>query len=104
MSGKAVGESVENPIKYYNNNIGSLLVLLRTLKKFKIENLVFSSSCTVYGQPEHLPVAEDAPSKPAESPYGNTKQICEQILLDVYKAGDPIKTLALRYFNPIGAH
>ncbi len=101
---KAVGESVANPIKYYDNNIGSLVVLVNLLKKYNVPNLVFSSSCTIYGQPEELPVSESSPIKPAESPYGNTKQICEEILKDVHNANEAIKSLALRYFNPIGAH
>lgn len=101
---KAVGESVENPIKYYRNNIDSLLVLAEMHEKYNVRNLVFSSSCTVYGQPDVLPVAEDAPTKPAESPYGNTKQICEEILRDLHVANYPMRSLALRYFNPIGAH
>ncbi len=101
---KAVGESVDNPLKYYGNNIGSLIILLKKLKKFNVSNLVFSSSCTVYGQPDDLPVSEKSPIQPAESPYGNTKQICEEILRDSNIAEEPIKTLALRYFNPIGAH
>lgn len=101
---KAVGESVANPIKYYDNNIGSLVVLVNLLKKYNVPNLVFSSSCTIYGQPEELPVSESSPIKPAESPYGNTKQICEEILKDMHNANEAIKSLALRYFNPIGAH
>jgi UDP-glucose 4-epimerase len=101
---KAVGESVSKPIKYYENNVGSLLVIMNLLKKYGIPNLVFSSSCTVYGQPKKLPVSESSPIKPAESPYGNTKQICEEILRDTHIANESIKSLALRYFNPIGAH
>jgi UDP-glucose 4-epimerase len=101
---KAVGESVANPIKYYKNNVGSLLVLLETMKEFSVKNLVFSSSCTVYGQPEKLPVKEDTPRKPAESPYGNTKKICEDILSDVTRSEYGLKMISLRYFNPIGAH
>ncbi len=101
---KAVGESVQNPLKYYRNNIGSLLTLMEAMQAFQIKNLVFSSSCTVYGQPDSLPVAEDAPVKEAESPYGNTKQICEEILRDAVASGMKIKALSLRYFNPIGAH
>jgi len=101
---KAVGESFSNPIKYYQNNVGSMVVLVKLLKKYKVTNLVFSSSCTVYGQPDKLPVSEVSPTKPAESPYGNTKQICEQIIKDTFVAGEPVKSLALRYFNPIGAH
>jgi UDP-glucose 4-epimerase len=101
---KAVGESVQNPLKYYRNNIGSLLTLLEMMQAFQISNLVFSSSCTVYGQPDKLPVSEEAPIKQAESPYGNTKQICEEIIRDSVGSGMKIKALSLRYFNPIGAH
>jgi UDP-glucose 4-epimerase len=101
---KAVGESVQNPIKYYENNVGSLLILLKMMKKYGVRNLVFSSSCTVYGQPEVLPVSESAPMMPAESPYGNTKQICEEILRDLHVAKESVRSMALRYFNPIGAH
>ncbi len=101
---KAVGESVRKPLQYYKNNIGSLLVLLDLMLEFKISKLVFSSSCTVYGQPDELPVTELTPKKPAESPYGNTKQISEEIIEDVVKSPLPIKGIALRYFNPIGAH
>ena len=101
---KAVGESVEEPLKYYENNINSLLVLLRVMKEFDVTKFVFSSSCTVYGQPDALPVTEATPRKPANSPYGNTKAIAEDIIRDhVYsKAG--LKAISLRYFNPIGAH
>ncbi len=101
---KAVGESVQKPLEYYDNNVGSLILLLTLMKQYKIENLVFSSSCTVYGQPDSLPVTEEAPKKPAESPYGNTKQLCEEIIEDTFKSGQQIKAFALRYFNPIGAH
>lgn len=103
---KAVGESVENPLLYYNNNLKSLLNLVDLFKDRKSSAIVFSSSCTVYGQPspEHLPVSEAAPIKPAESPYGRTKQICEDILIDSVKAYDGLKAIALRYFNPIGSH
>ncbi len=101
---KAVGESVENPLKYYNNNIGSVLVLLEIMMKHRVELLVFSSSCTVYGQPDHLPVTELSPKKPAQSPYGNTKRICEEIIEDCVISGSPIKAVMLRYFNPIGSH
>lgn len=99
---KAVGESVRLPLKYYKNNFDSLLNLLENIKG-KI-NFVFSSSCTVYGQPEVLPVTEDAPVQKAESPYGNTKQICEEILTDYAKVNDELNVIALRYFNPVGAH
>lgn len=100
---KAVGESVEKPLLYYQNNIVSLLNLLENMQKFKVKNFIFSSSCTVYGQADHLPISEDAPTKPAESPYGNTKQIGEEILRDVAKV-EELNIIALRYFNPIGAH
>lgn len=101
---KAVGESVKEPLKYYENNIGSLLILLKAMKKNKVTDIVFSSSCTVYGQPDQLPVTEETPKKPAESPYGKTKQMCEEILEDVVKSKANIKAIALRYFNPVGAH
>lgn len=101
---KAVGESVAEPMKYYQNNLGSLLVLLDLMEKFNVKNLVFSSSCTVYGQPDQLPVTEETPTKPANSPYGRTKQMCEDILSDLEKSKSPVRSLALRYFNPIGAH
>jgi len=100
---KAVGESVQQPIKYYRNNFFSLLNVLNAYKD-KPVNFVFSSSCTVYGQPDKLPVTEAAPVKPAESPYGNTKQIAEEMLVDMQKAGSNYKVIALRYFNPVGAH
>jgi UDP-glucose 4-epimerase len=100
---KAVGESVAEPLKYYQNNIGSLLTLLEVMPEFGIEALVFSSSCTVYGIPDALPVTEATPTKKATSPYGATKQMAEDILHDVAAAGGP-RTILLRYFNPIGAH
>ncbi|WP_299466920.1 UDP-glucose 4-epimerase GalE [Mucilaginibacter sp.] len=100
---KAVGESVKQPLKYYRNNFYSLINILGAYNG-KALNFVFSSSCTVYGQPDSLPVTEDAPVKPAESPYGNTKQIAEEILKDVVAAGTKYKVIALRYFNPVGAH
>jgi UDP-glucose 4-epimerase len=100
---KAVGESVQLPLKYYHNNIYSLVNLLQSYYGQSL-NFVFSSSCTVYGQPDHLPVNEDAPVKPAESPYGNTKQIAEEILKDTITSGSNYKVIALRYFNPVGAH
>ncbi|HZY36074.1 MAG TPA: UDP-glucose 4-epimerase GalE [Mucilaginibacter sp.] len=100
---KAVGESVKNPLKYYHNNLLSLINLLKAYSG-KTVNFVFSSSCTVYGQPDHLPVTEDAPVKPAQSPYGNTKQIAEEILKDSVVSGDAKKVISLRYFNPVGAH
>lgn len=101
---KAVGESVEKPLKYYHNNIDSLIVLLDTMIQFGCKNLVFSSSCTVYGTPKKLPVTEKSPIKKAESPYGYTKQVAEQIIEDTVKATDELSAVALRYFNPIGAH
>lgn len=101
---KAVGESVNEPLKYYQNNLGSLLVLLELMEQHGVKNLVFSSSCTVYGQPDKLPVTEETPVQPASSPYGRTKQICEDILSDLAKSKSPVRSLALRYFNPIGAH
>jgi len=101
---KAVGESVEKPLLYYRNNLFSLIFILEAMKRLKIANLVFSSSCTVYGQPDQLPVTEQTPFKPAESPYGNTKQICEEILRDTCKITPAIQAISLRYFNPVGAH
>ena len=103
---KAVGESVEKPLPYYRNNIGSLLNLLELMPKYDVRGIIFSSSCTVYGQPtpEHLPVTEDAPIQQALSPYGNTKQINEEIIYDYIHSGAPVKAIILRYFNPIGAH
>lgn len=101
---KAVGESVENPLKYYDNNIGSLVNILSEMKENEIYNLVFSSSCTVYGQPDKLPVDENAPLKKANSPYGNTKQICENIIQDTIISANELNCISLRYFNPIGAH
>ena len=100
---KAVGESVQLPLKYYRNNIYSLVNLLNVYYG-KPLNFVFSSSCTVYGQPDVLPVTESAPVKPAESPYGNTKQIAEEILKDTIASGANYKVISLRYFNPVGAH
>lgn len=100
---KAVGESVENPLLYYENNIHTLVYLLQECKSYGIDNFIFSSSCTVYGEPDNLPITEDAPVKTAMSPYGNTKQISEEILQDVC-AVSSLKTISLRYFNPIGAH
>jgi UDP-glucose 4-epimerase len=101
---KAVGESVEKPLDYYRNNLLSLINLLTVMKKYGIPNLVFSSSCTVYGQPEKLPVDESAPLQPPTSPYGNTKQIGESIIRDTTFSDQNIKAISLRYFNPIGAH
>jgi len=101
---KAVGESVNKPLDYYRNNILSLVNLLDVMKRYGIPDLVFSSSCTVYGQPEKLPVTEDSPLQPATSPYGNTKQIGETIIRDTTVSDKNIKAISLRYFNPIGAH
>jgi UDP-glucose 4-epimerase len=101
---KAVGESVQKPLLYYRNNLVSLINLLELMPKYNVKGIVFSSSCTVYGQPDVLPVTEDAPIKVAESPYGNTKQINEEIIRDTIKSGSPIQAILLRYFNPIGAH
>lgn len=101
---KAVGESVHKPLLYYRNNLVTLINLLELMPEHGIEGIVFSSSCTVYGQPDILPVTEDAPVKPALSPYGNTKQINEEIIRDTIYAGVPFKSIILRYFNPIGAH
>ena len=101
---KAVGESVKQPLKYYYNNLVSLMNLLTCMLENGISNMVFSSSCTVYGQPDKLPVNESASLKPAFSPYGNTKQIAEEILTDTIAANKGLKAIALRYFNPIGAH
>ncbi|GAA3935025.1 UDP-glucose 4-epimerase GalE [Hymenobacter algoricola] len=102
---KAVGESVQQPLLYYRNNVGSLLALLTVMEEVGVKSVVFSSSCTVYGVPDKLPVTEQTPTKKATSPYGNTKQMCEDILNDVAAAaGSPLRTILLRYFNPIGAH
>lgn len=103
---KAVGESVQKPLLYYRNNIVSLVNLLELMPKYNVKGIIFSSSCTVYGQPkpENLPVTEDAPHQKATSPYGNTKEINEQIIYDYIHSGANIKSIILRYFNPIGAH
>lgn len=101
---KAVGESVEKPLLYYRNNIVSLINILELMPKHGVKGIIFSSSCTVYGQPDVLPVTEQAPIKVAESPYGNTKQINEEIICDTIKSGAPVSAIMLRYFNPIGAH
>lgn len=101
---KAVGESVKEPLKYYRNNLTGILNVLECMKRYGVNSLVFSSSCTVYGQPEKLPVTEDAPIQPALSPYGNTKQICEEIIRDTVSACSTLRAVMLRYFNPIGAH
>ena len=101
---KAVGESVENPLKYYKNNVASTILLLEKMQEHGVKNLVFSSSCTVYGQPAELPVTEKSPVQVAISPYGNTKQMCEEIIADTTQASNDLKAISLRYFNPIGAH
>jgi len=101
---KAVGESVQKPLEYYRNNLVSLMNLLENMKKYQVPNMVFSSSCTVYGQPDKLPVTESTPRKSAESPYGNTKAISEDIMRDFSTVNDGVNCIALRYFNPIGAH
>jgi UDP-glucose 4-epimerase len=100
---KAVGESMQNPLNYYQNNVSGFIALLQVLKELSIKNIVFSSSCTVYGEPDKLPVTENSEVKPAESPYGTTKQIDEIILRDSTNA-QKLHAIALRYFNPIGAH
>ena len=101
---KAVGESVQKPLMYYKNNLVSLTNLLELMPEHNIKGIVFSSSCTVYGEPDNNPIDENAPIKPATSPYGNTKQINEEIINDFVYSGAPIKSIILRYFNPIGAH
>ena len=101
---KAVGESVNKPLEYYRNNLVSLMNLLDAMKEFNIPAMVFSSSCTVYGQPEKPPVTEEAPIQPAVSPYGNTKQVGEEIIRDTISACKDLKAISLRYFNPVGAH
>lgn len=101
---KAVGESVDRPLLYYENNLNTLIYILQELQKKDASNFIFSSSCTVYGQADTMPITELAPIKPAESPYGNTKQIGEEIILDTCKVSSNINAIALRYFNPIGAH
>lgn len=100
---KSVGESVENPLIYFDNNLASLVNILKCSEEFNVSNFVFSSSCTVYGNPDEIPVTENTPQKPGESPYGITKQIGEQIITETIKA-DNIQTILLRYFNPVGAH
>jgi UDP-glucose 4-epimerase len=101
---KAVGESVKEPLMYYENNISTLVYVLKELKKLPSAGFIFSSSCTVYGQADELPITENAPVKQAESPYGNTKQIGEEIIKDTCKVSPNLKAIALRYFNPVGAH
>jgi UDP-glucose 4-epimerase len=101
---KAVGESVLKPLEYYGNNLISMINVLRVMQEFNIPSLVFSSSCTVYGQPDALPVTEQSPIRPANSPYGNTKQISEEIIRDTVAVHAGLKAISLRYFNPVGAH
>jgi UDP-glucose 4-epimerase len=101
---KAVGESVQKPLMYYRNNLNSLMNLLSGMKDHGVKHMVFSSSCTVYGQPDKLPVTEETPRKEAESPYGNTKAVSEDIMRDMAKVNEELNLIALRYFNPIGAH
>lgn len=101
---KAVGESVKNPLLYYENNLNTLVYILQELSKKESANFIFSSSCTVYGEPDSLPITESAAVKPAESPYGNTKQIGEEIIRDTCKVTPGLNSISLRYFNPIGAH
>lgn len=101
---KAVGESVAEPLLYYENNLATLIYLLQELEKLEKSHFIFSSSCTVYGQADEMPITEDAPVKPAESPYGNTKQIGEEIIRDTCKVRPELHVIALRYFNPIGSH
>jgi UDP-glucose 4-epimerase len=101
---KSVGVSVQQPREYYDNNIGSLVAVLGAMDRAGIDRFVFSSSCTVYGQPEQVPVTEQSPIGPATSPYGRTKQICESVLNDVVASGAPLRSVTLRYFNPVGAH
>lgn len=101
---KAVGESVEKPLLYYRNNLNTLMNLLELMPEYGVKGIVFSSSCTVYGEPDENPVTEKAPIKTATSPYGNTKQISEEIITDFVRSGANIKSIILRYFNPVGAH
>ena len=101
---KAVGESVAKPLLYYRNNLNTLINLLELMPANGVKGIVFSSSCTVYGEPDRNPIDETAPIKEATSPYGNTKQISEEIIQDYVRSGAPVKSIILRYFNPIGAH
>lgn len=101
---KAVGESVQKPLEYYRNNLGGLVNLLSCMAESQVPHLIFSSSCTVYGDPDSLPLKEDSPVKPAASPYGNTKQVGEEIIRDAINAGHIRNAVSLRYFNPVGAH
>ena len=101
---KSVGVSVQQPLEYYDNNVGSLVSLLSAMEAQGLDRIVFSSSCTVYGQPRQVPVTEDTPIEQAASPYGRTKQVCEALLNDVVASGAPLASVTLRYFNPVGAH
>lgn len=101
---KSVNESVQQPLLYYQNNVGSMTALLQAMAKFHVNEIIFSSSCTVYGEPDLIPVDELAPFKKAESPYGATKQMCERILEDCIQTNQPLRSVSLRYFNPVGAH
>jgi UDP-glucose 4-epimerase len=101
---KSVNESVQQPLLYYQNNVGSMTTLLKAMEKFHVNEIIFSSSCTVYGEPDRIPVNESAPFKKAESPYGATKQVCERILEDCIQANKELRSVSLRYFNPVGAH
>jgi UDP-glucose 4-epimerase len=101
---KSVSDSVKNPMKYYNNNLNSLINVLQSMKENRVSNFVFSSSCTVYGMPDKLPVSESAPFKNAESPYARTKQFSENIIKDFTNSKNKISSISLRYFNPVGAH
>lgn len=101
---KAVNASIENPLSYYANNVGSLVAVLKSIQKAGVNSFVFSSSCTVYGQPDVLPVTENSPIKKAETPYGRSKQFCESIIDDHIASGASIRSATLRYFNPVGAH
>ena len=101
---KSVEESVSMPLKYYRNNVGTMLNVVDSMLICGLKNIIFSSSCTVYGQPDVLPVSEEAPFKRAESPYGRTKQICEELLRDTTSTNDEFYVISLRYFNPVGAH
>ncbi len=101
---KSVNESVQQPLLYYQNNVGSITALLKAMEKFHVNQIIFSSSCTVYGEPDRIPVDESAPFKKAESPYGATKQMCERILEDCIQANQQLRSVSLRYFNPVGAH
>ena len=101
---KAVNESIHKPLRYYSNNVGGFITILCELEKFGVKNVVFSSSCTVYGEPDTVPISESSPTKPATSPYGASKQMDEVILRDATKASKILRSVALRYFNPIGAH